>query len=94
MTLATLKAFGIGGIEIPESGTGSVINVKGGQTYKAPSEYKVEGDWSNASFFLAADLLSGGQPVCVAPGTDPDLIPENEEERLLVYGLTNSFIEF
>ena len=64
MTLATLKAFGIGGIEIPESGTGSVINVKGGQTYKAPSEYKVEGDWSNAAFWIAAGLL-GKEPVAI-----------------------------
>ena len=87
MTIRTLASFGI---RVKHSGSSpaETFEILPGGKLRSPGTYIVEGDWSNASFFLAADLLSGGQPVCVAPGTDPDLIPENEEERLLVYGLT------
>ena len=49
MTLHTLKAFGIQ-IEKTQNG----FFVPGNQQYTMPKEYSIEGDWSNAAFFLAA----------------------------------------
>ncbi len=56
MTLHTLKNFGIF-IEEKENG----YFVAGGQKYQREEEYQVEGDWSNAAFWLVsgAFLLEG-----------------------------------
>lgn len=54
MTRAVLADFGI---ETAKTQTGYIVPP--GQSYAAPAEYAVEGDWSNAAFFLAANLLGG-----------------------------------
>lgn len=59
MTLHTLHAFRI---EIEKTAYGFFI--KGKQHYHSPNAYKIEGDWSNAAFFLCAGaLLEDG--ICV-----------------------------
>lgn len=58
MTLNTLSKFGIEVIE----GENEYI-IKGGQKYISPDEITVEGDWSNAAFFLTAGALGEGVTV-------------------------------
>ncbi len=53
MTLKVLRRFGIVILE-EENG----FTVPGGQQYKAPESYEVEGDWSNGCFWLAAGALT------------------------------------
>ncbi|MEE0515377.1 MAG: 3-phosphoshikimate 1-carboxyvinyltransferase [Emergencia sp.] len=55
MTLETLRRFGI---EIRETEEGFLV--RGGQKYEAPETYRVEGDWSNACFWLAAGAFTEG----------------------------------
>ena len=52
MTLDCQKRFGI---RIRSGEKGWVI--PGGQTYRAPASFPVEGDWSNGAFWLAASAL-------------------------------------
>ena len=54
MTVDVMRAFGIA-VEEAEN----TFFIKGGQSYKSPKEIAVEGDWSNACFFIAGGLLSG-----------------------------------
>lgn len=54
MTLYALKTFGIS-FERPDENT---ILINGGQRY-CPQRAKVEGDYSNAAFFQALDMLGG-----------------------------------
>ncbi|MEI7884753.1 MAG: 3-phosphoshikimate 1-carboxyvinyltransferase [Clostridia bacterium] len=58
LTLATLQAFGI---NIEKTGEQSFY-IPGGQTYE-PTEYTVEGDFSQAAFWLSAGIL-GQQITC------------------------------
>lgn len=58
MTLSTLHTFGIA-VET----AGNTYKIRGGQAYKSPETVTVDGDWSNAAFFLAAGAL--GAPVTV-----------------------------
>ncbi len=58
MTLSTLRTFGIA-VETAEN----TYKIRGGQTYKSPRQVTVDGDWSNAAFFLTAGAL--GAPVTV-----------------------------
>ena len=53
ITISALRQFGI---EIEEKE--NLYIIKGNQKYISPEEIKVEGDWSNASFFLCAGALS------------------------------------
>lgn len=55
MTLKTLCRFGI---DIHKTSDGFFI--RGGQKYVAPEAYRVEGDWSNACFWLAAGAFTEG----------------------------------
>lgn len=55
MTLSALERFGV---RMETSGRACFI--PGGQRFSSPGELKVEGDWSNAAFFLAAGALGGG----------------------------------
>ena len=48
MTLQALSLFGI---------QTTIQNIPGGQTFRTPGHIKVEGDWSNGAFFLAAGAL-------------------------------------
>jgi len=54
MTINTLKKFGV---QIVRSAKG--YSVPGCQTYRSPEEYEVEGDWSGAAFFEAANIIGG-----------------------------------
>ncbi len=63
MTIKTMERFGV---TIEKSETEGLIKyrVGGGLRYIAPERYDVEGDWSNAAFFMAAGAL-GKEPVRV-----------------------------
>ncbi len=65
ITLDVLKYFGIL-IRETESEDGESVRfeIPGGQAYCGPETMKVEGDWSNAAFWLAAGA-AGGEPVTV-----------------------------
>ncbi|MEL7609249.1 MAG: 3-phosphoshikimate 1-carboxyvinyltransferase [Bacillota bacterium] len=54
MTLETLERF-----KIRVERKDNVFRVEGGQAYRSPGEIAVEGDWSNAAFFLAAGAVGG-----------------------------------
>ena len=56
ITLHALKRFGV-----RVSVENGVYAVSGGQTLQSPGECRVDGDWSNAAFFLAAGAM--GKPV-------------------------------
>ncbi len=51
----TLKVMEEFGIKICKTKEG--YRIKGGQHYVSPSEQRIEGDWSNAAFFFAANAL-------------------------------------
>jgi len=51
ITVDVLNHFGIT-IEAEKTSAGIIYHVAGGQKYKGPSEYAVEGDWSAAAFWL------------------------------------------
>lgn len=59
LTIAMLKTFGI-----QLSFNGSVFAIPGNQKYKSPGAVYVEGDWSNAAFWLAAGAVGGGTVTC------------------------------
>lgn len=63
MTLRTLDRFGIR-VERVMGNMGTVYEIPGGQRYQAPADYRVEGDWSNAAFWLAAGAI-GKETVAV-----------------------------
>lgn len=52
MTLRTLRSFGA--VVEEQDGT---YRIPGSQVYRTPGIIRVEGDWSNAAFFLAAGAL-------------------------------------
>lgn len=54
MTLDTMRDFNI---EVEELESGYFV--KGGQSYYAEKNFQIEGDWSNAAFFLCAGALGG-----------------------------------
>ena len=58
MTLSTLRTFGI---QVEQ--TENTYKIRGNQCYKTPGTVMVDGDWSNAAFFLTAGAL--GAPVTV-----------------------------
>ena len=59
MTERTLERFGINFRD-----DGGKISIRGGQTYQGPEEYQVEGDWSNAAFWLTMGAI-GEEAVAV-----------------------------
>lgn len=52
ITLSVLKAFGVS-----IRATGNRYQIKGNRRYHSPGNLTVEGDWSNAAFFLSAAAL-------------------------------------
>lgn len=64
LTLAVLRAFGIECLKTERG-----WKVPGGQTYRA-TEYRVEGDWSQAAFFLSMAALSPGGKTVRLHGLD------------------------
>lgn len=65
MTLRALAQFGAA----PEK-QGTAYALAPGKTYASPGKARVEGDWSNAAFWVAAGTLSGGGLECT--GLEPD----------------------
>ena len=59
MTMEVMRAFGV---EVTKTEKG--FSVPEGSGYTLPERYKVEGDWSQASFFLVAGAV-GDSPVAV-----------------------------
>ena len=57
MTIRTLSLFGI---EIETLPNGVGYKIKGVQRFVSPKKITVEGDWSNAAFWLAAGAVSDG----------------------------------
>lgn len=57
MTLSVLESYGV---KVDETENGYFV--KGNQTYKK-QDFTVEGDWSQAAFFLAAGVLGGSVTV-------------------------------
>jgi len=57
ITLEVLEQYGI---VIEQEGDHFVV--PGGQQFRSPKSVTIEGDWSNAAFFLAAGALSSGVP--------------------------------
>jgi len=56
ITLQIMARFGIG----VSHDNYQVFHVRGGQQYRSPGEFLVEGDASSASYFLAAGAIKGG----------------------------------
>lgn len=56
MTLGVLKDFKV---KIFHDEKLSLFTIPGNQKYKSPGKYKIEGDWSGASFLLIAAAISG-----------------------------------
>lgn len=54
MTIRTLSLFGIEITVLPD---GAGYWIKGGQRYRSPERIVVEGDWSNAAFWLTAGAI-------------------------------------
>lgn len=72
MTLATIKSFGIK-VNVRDDG----YEIPGNQKYIAKSDVIiVEGDWSNAAFWLAAGALGGDITVC---GLDMDSLQRDKQ---------------
>lgn len=73
MTLDTLRSFSIN-IEETQSG----YKIKGPQKYIEPYSPRVQGDWSNAAFFLCAGALGGETDIT---GLSPD---SRQSDRAIV----------
>jgi len=73
MTLLALRFYGI---KITATDEGYVI--PGRQKYRSPGTLAVEGDWSNAAFWLAGAAL--GAPLAVT-GLDPDSLQGDKKVR-------------
>ncbi|ANI28732.1 3-phosphoshikimate 1-carboxyvinyltransferase [Yersinia entomophaga] len=56
ITLHLMQSFGV---EVTHENY-QIFYIAGGQTYRSPGEYLVEGDASSASYFLAAAAIKGG----------------------------------
>ncbi|MEG1189843.1 MAG: 3-phosphoshikimate 1-carboxyvinyltransferase [Oscillospiraceae bacterium] len=55
ITLQVMKDFSV---EVSKTHRG--FSIPGGQKYRSPGEYSIEGDWSAAAYFLAAGALGSG----------------------------------
>ena len=64
LTVSMLNVFGIT-VEYKNA----VFSIPGGQKYRSPGTVQVEGDWSNAAFWLTAGALGEGGVTC--DGLDP-----------------------
>jgi 3-phosphoshikimate 1-carboxyvinyltransferase len=72
MTISTLKKFGIAIEELTDG-----YHIKGGQKYHSPQQLNVEGDWSNAAFWICAGSLQGSEILC--GGLDQDSCQGDKE---------------
>ena len=69
LTLQVLQKFGIE-IITERMGEELVYRIPGNQKYRSPGTCKVEGDWSNAAFWLTAGVL--GEEAVRVTGLNPD----------------------
>ena len=69
MTLDVMRKSSISVTE-ESSDTEYIYRIKGGQRYILPEKYIVEGDWSNAAFWLAIGVL-GDEPLAIE-GLNPN----------------------
>ncbi|MDR0914826.1 MAG: 3-phosphoshikimate 1-carboxyvinyltransferase [Oscillospiraceae bacterium] len=84
MTISTLKRFGV---KVTKTATG--YSIPGGQKYN-PCNYEVEGDWSQAAFWLVAGAISGS--VTVTGLSKNSLQPDKKiAEILKTYGAAIEF---
>jgi len=60
MTIDTLRQFGA---EIHEDGL-NIFYITGGQSYRSPKIARVDGDWSNAAFWLSAGAIGRDSITC------------------------------
>lgn len=76
MTIAALKLFGVEVIK-----EGNSYRIPAGQKYISPGRVEVEGDWSNAAFWLCAGAI-GSKPISLSgmnmssPQGDSDVIEQ------------------
>jgi 3-phosphoshikimate 1-carboxyvinyltransferase len=80
MTLSVMKQYDIAAEE-----TEYGYFVKSGQKYTSPGCFAVEGDWSNAAFWLVAGALSGSGITCT------NLLPDSLQGDKAVIGLLSQF---
>jgi len=65
MTMDALRIFGI---NIDRAN--DVYKISGGRRYRSPGVVNVEGDWSNAAFWLCAGAIGGGGITCTGLNLD------------------------
>jgi 3-phosphoshikimate 1-carboxyvinyltransferase len=61
LTVAMLEEFGV-----KAEFNGNSFSIPGRQTYRSPGIVRVEGDWSNAAFWLGAGAIGSGSVTCIA----------------------------
>ena len=85
MTLRTLRIFGA---EISVSCIKGLYrySIKGSQVLHFPNNISIDGDWSNAAFWLTAGALSAQNKITVA-GLDPNSV---QGDRQIAYILSHS----
>jgi len=66
MTLAALRLYGISIF----AEDGQTFRIPGGQTFCSPKTVKVEGDWSNAAFWLSAGAIGRNKITCTGLNLD------------------------
>jgi len=59
LTVAMLEAFGV-----KTEFNGKVFSIQGGQIFRSPGVVHVEGDWSNAAFWLGAGAIGQSSVTC------------------------------
>ncbi|MDR2922321.1 MAG: 3-phosphoshikimate 1-carboxyvinyltransferase [Treponema sp.] len=59
LTLAMLEIFGI-----KTEFKNNIFSIPGGQTFRSPGKARVEGDWSNAAFWMSAGAVGKGSITC------------------------------
>ena len=64
----TVRALALFGVDCPFEN--DIYAVPGGRRYASPGTARVEGDWSNAAFWVAADHICGG--TLQLTGLEPD----------------------
>lgn len=74
MTLRTVRQFGIA-VQETESG----YEIPGEQQYHSPGCAALEGDWSNAAFFLAAGALGTPEMPVTVTGLSKDSVQRDRE---------------
>ncbi|MEG2175847.1 MAG: 3-phosphoshikimate 1-carboxyvinyltransferase [Oscillibacter sp.] len=75
LTLHALRRFGV---STPKTDQG--WSIPGGQVFSSPGRLRVDGDWSNAAFFLAAGAM--GESVCLTGLEEQS--PQGDKEMVAI----------